>query len=96
MTHSKLPWRLEHREHYNGNWYIWDADSRRAADCEELFDGYPHGANARLIVTAVNSHHALLKALAFAQSVIKSREPWTATCEEIIGGAFALAKGETQ
>lgn len=31
----------------------------------------------------------LRHALAFARSVIKSGEPWTQTCEEIIGGALA-------
>ena len=30
----------------------------------------------------------LREALAFARSVIKSGEPWTPTCEEVIGGAL--------
>ena len=30
----------------------------------------------------------LRKALAFAASVIKSGEPWTETCESVIGGAL--------
>lgn len=33
------------------------------------------------------------EALAFAQSVIKSGEPWSPTCDEIIGGALAATEG---
>lgn len=36
----------------------------------------------------------LRRALGFARSVIKSGEPWTETCEQIIGGALADAGGE--
>ncbi len=48
-------------------------------------------ANAALIVRAVNSHETMFTALAFAQSVIKSGEPWTAQCDEIIGTALTAA-----
>jgi hypothetical protein len=34
----------------------------------------------------------LRKALAFAASVIKSGESWTATCEDVIGGALRHEK----
>jgi hypothetical protein len=34
----------------------------------------------------------LREALAFAASVIKSGEPWTTTCEEVIGGALGHAR----
>lgn len=34
----------------------------------------------------------LREALAFAQSAIKSGEPWTTTCEEVIGGALGHAR----
>ena len=37
---------------------------------------------------------AMFKALHFARSVIKSGEPWTDTCEEIINAALELAKPE--
>lgn len=36
----------------------------------------------------------LQRALAFAQSVIKSGESWSPTCDEIIGGALAASEGQ--
>jgi len=36
----------------------------------------------------------LQEALAFAQSVIKSGEEWSPTCDEIIGGALAASEGQ--
>jgi hypothetical protein len=36
----------------------------------------------------------MARALSFAQSVIKSGEPWTAACEEIIGGALGRRSAE--
>lgn len=47
-------------------------------------------ANACLIAASP----ALYEALHFARSVIKSGEPWTETCENIIGNALALVDEE--
>ena len=47
-------------------------------------------ANAHLIAAAPD----LYRALAFAASAIKSGEPWSQTCEDMIGGALSKARGE--
>ena len=39
---------------------------------------------------------ALFEALCFAKSAIKSGEPWTDSCEEIIQAALALANGDPE
>lgn len=38
----------------------------------------------------INERDRLRRALAFARSVIKSGEPWTATCEREIDGALEV------
>ena len=38
----------------------------------------------------------LVKALAFARCCIKSGEPWTDTCEEVIGAALTAARGQKE
>jgi hypothetical protein len=61
---------------------------------DPLFDGV--GAKQALALVAevrrLRGENARLReALAFAQSVIKSGEPWTQTCEDVIGGALRAA-----
>lgn len=47
-------------------------------------------ANAHLIAAAPD----LVEALQFAKSVIKSGEPWTPACQDVIDTALAKARGE--
>lgn len=44
--------------------------------------------NQNALYTAEDRVRRLERALSFAASCIKSGEPWSVTCEEIIGGAL--------
>lgn len=46
-----------------------------------------------LLVPDAETLRGVGMALAFAASVIKSGEPWTETCEQMIGGALAKLEG---
>ena len=59
-----------------------------------IVDGWYMGGN----IIYCPKHAAALEmyeALKFARSVIQSGEPWTDTCEKVIGGAIALADGDS-
>jgi hypothetical protein len=74
------------RQHARANWMD-------AKDGPECFCGAPSshesgwcgfcGTEGQARLTKIFSEYRT--ALAFARSVIKSGEPWTATCEEMIG-----------
>lgn len=48
--------------------------------------------NSTHIGTMLRVHNQARTALAFAQSVIKTGEPWTDKCEEVIGGALTALR----
>lgn len=66
----------------------------RAEAIAESVDEIPELINALRYGREVDAErlariNRLEQALAFAQGVIKSGEPWSPTCDEIIGGALA-------
>ena len=65
----------------------WSEDALRL--CKELQRLYEaHDVRADILRLAQQQHEAL----AFAQSVIKCGEPWTAKCDEVIGNALTMGK----
>lgn len=59
-----------------------------------VFDGEPfeqQEIDAAFMVRRVNAHAKLLETMCFFASVIKSGEPWTATCEAEYRAALVLA-----
>lgn len=73
------------RARYGEDWRFWPENERNAR--EQL-------AAAALILRAQDAARIaeLGQALAFAASVIKSGEPWTATCEQVIGEALRSSR----
>lgn len=70
--------------------YKYESESAWLATAET----WPVAMSAALKMTVVERDPTaeLVKALAFAASVIKGGEPWTDTCEQVIGGALAKWK----
>lgn len=96
VKHTPMPWEVANS--LSGKTYVTISHETpgmfRHQICEMIADikvGDPE-ANAELIVRAVNSHEALLKAAKLAETVLKGESIYLAELTE----AIALAEGKVQ